>query len=224
MEIEAESKPAKLRLMRLRVEFAALFLVAPIAMAVALPPERMFPALFAVTALGVFLLHSTPAFRWRGLLAGMSAISPRVVLGVAAATALAGYVVMTITAPQGLFLLARRSPELMLMIALAYPVLSALPQEIIFRPLFFRRYADVLPTSVFGQISLNAGVFSLAHLMYWSWIVAVMTFAGGVVFAWSYRVRGNFAEAVISHSIAGVILFAFGMGVYFYSGAVTRPF
>ena len=71
---------------------------------------------------------------------------------------------------------------------------------------------------------LNAALFSLAHLMYWSWVVALMTFSGGLVFAWVYERRGNFAETVVLHSVAGVIVFALGLGVFFYSGNVQRPF
>jgi uncharacterized protein len=51
-----------------------------------------------------------------------------------------------------------------------------------------------------------------------------MTFAGGLLFAWSHRVRRNFPEAVAVHAVAGIALFAVGMGVYFYSGNVRRPF
>jgi uncharacterized protein len=80
------------------------------------------------------------------------------------------------------------------------------------------------PESVGVRIALNAALFSFAHLMYWNWIVAAMTFAGGLAFAFSYAVRRNFPEAVIAHSVAGVILFALGLGVFFYSGNVDRPF
>ena len=73
-------------------------------------------------------------------------------------------------------------------------------------------------------MGLNAALFSFAHLMYWSWIVAVLTFAGGLVFAWSYRVRGNFAEAVVLHAVAGISVFVLGLGAFFYSGSITRPF
>ncbi len=38
------------------------------------------------------------------------------------------------------------------------------------------------------------------------------------------RLRGNFPEAVLLHSLAGIIVFALGLGVYFYSGNVVRPF
>ncbi len=60
--------------------------------------------------------------------------------------------------------------------------------------------------------------------MYWSLLVTLMTFAGGLAFAWSYRVRQNFPEAVLLHALAGIVVFAAGLGVFFYSGNITRPF
>jgi membrane protease YdiL (CAAX protease family) len=208
----------------LRAEFATLYLFAPVALAVFLPPSAMFPALFAVTALGLVLLHLTPGFHWRELFRGAGRIGWGRVAAVAVATAALGYAVVQATSPGSFLALPRRNPQLMLMIATLYPLLSALPQEIVFRPLFFRRYGSLLPDGRGAQIVLNAAIFSFAHLMYWSWIVAAMTFAGGLAFAWSYRAKGNFPEAVVSHSIAGIILFALGLGVFFYSGNVERPF
>lgn len=209
---------------RLIVEFVAFFLVAPVMVALVLPPQQMFPALFAVTAIGLVLLHLTPGFHWSDLTNGMAQVSWRFVLGTTLATLVVGYLVMRLTAPEALWLLVRANPGLLVMIALLYPVLSALPQEIVFRPLFFRRYAALLPQSVPAQVVLNAAVFSLAHLMYWSWIVAAMTFSGGLAFAYAYRVRRNFPEAVLLHSLAGIVVFALGLGVYFYSGNVQKPF
>ncbi len=57
----------------LRVEFTALFLVAPLLMAVLLPAHMMFPALFSTTAIGFVLLALTPGFAWRDLLKGWRA-------------------------------------------------------------------------------------------------------------------------------------------------------
>ena len=94
----------------------------------------------------------------------------------------------------------------------------------VFRPLFFRRYEAILTRRADVAILLNASVFSFAHLMYWSWVVAGMTWVGGLIFAYSYRMRGNFPEAVIAHSLAGIVIFALGLGVFFYSGNVSRPF
>lgn len=105
-----------------------------------------------------------------------------------------------------------------------YPPLSALPQVILFRPLFFGRYGALLPRGARAQIALNAAVFSLAHLIFWSWVVSLMTFAGGLAFAHAYRSRGSFPEAVALHGLAGGLLFALGLGTWFYAGNVTRPF
>ena len=60
--------------------------------------------------------------------------------------------------------------------------------------------------------------------MFWSWIVAAMTFFGGLAFAYAYRVQGSFPQALALHSIAGIVVFTFGLGIFFYSGNVERPF
>lgn len=213
------------------IEFAALYIGIPVFIAAFLPASWMFPALFMLTGLGLGLLAVTPGFRWRSLFEGWSRISWRLTIIFTALTAIACYVIMVTFRPEALFFLfgpdAPRMANgwsIMVMIALFYPLVSALPQELVFRPLFFRRYGALLPGGPSAQLAWNAAVFSLAHLMYWSWIVAAMTFVGGLVFAWSYEVRRSFPEAVILHSIAGIVLFAFGMGVYFYSGNVVRPF
>jgi membrane protease YdiL (CAAX protease family) len=93
----------------------------------------------------------------------------------------------------------------------------------VYRPLFFRRYGAILPRLT-PAIWLNAALFSLAHLMYWSWIVTAMTFSGGLAFAWAYEARRNFPMAVVLHAVAGVVVFLLGLGVFFYSGNVRRPF
>jgi len=206
------------------IEFLAFFVAAPVFMAVAVDPLQMFPVLFAVTAVGLVLLHVTEGFRWRELFAGIGRISWRFVTIFTLATVAVGTTVILTFRPDAFLLLIHTNPGLMLMIALLYPVLSALPQELVFRPLFFRRYGAILPRGITAQIVLNAALFSFVHLMYWSWIVAGMTFSGGLAFAWAYRVRGNFPEAVVLHSLAGIVVFALGLGVYFYSGNVVRPF
>lgn len=222
-EIAAIDTPARDR-PRLMLEFALFYIAAPLVMAVFLPPGWLFPVLGAFTAIGLVLLGVTPGFRWPELVNGAGRMSWPLIFGVVGGTAVIGCVVLGFTIPEARWFLLERNPSLMLLIALLYPFLSALPQEIVFRPLFFRRYGALLPRRSDLAILLNATVFAFAHLMYWSWVVAAMTFAGGIVFAYSYRMRGNFPEAVVAHSLAGIGVFALGLGVFFYSGNVTRPF
>ena len=205
------------------VEFWLLFIAAPVAIAVFLPATVMFPALFAMTAVGLWLLHRTDGFSWRDLKEGAGALDAGLIGKFGAVVLGVSLIVIWTTRPEAAFILIRQEPLLMLMIATLYPIVSALPQEIVFRPLFFRRYARLLPRGR-KVLWINAMIFSLAHLMYWSWVVAVMTFAGGLVFAWAYEEKRSFPLAFVLHSVAGVVLFAVGMGVYFYSGNVVRPF
>ena len=205
---------------RLWLEWGVLYLALPLQIAVVLPPGSMFPALFAGTALGLWLLQRTAGFRWRDLAGGR--LDRAAVAAFAAATfAVALAVAMATTGDPLRFAMAR--PGFLLLILICYPILSALPQELVFRVLWFRRFAAILPGGWPG-IVLNAAGFSLAHLMYWSGTVAAMTFAGGLAFAWAYQRRGCFAMAVVMHALAGLIVFALGLGMFFHSGGAMRPF
>ncbi len=209
---------------RLLAELLAFYVAGPVALATLLPPAAMWPGLFAMAALGLVLLHRTPGFVWSDLLQAADRISWRLVATFGAATVAVSAAVLWLTGSGTVFGLARANPAVMALIAAFYPFVSALPQELIFRPLFFRRYGGLLPGGARAQVVLNAALFSLAHLMYWSWIVAAMTFAGGIVFAVCYRMRRNFPEAVVLHALGGIIVFLMGLGAFFYSGNVTRPF
>lgn len=202
------------------LEFAALYVGAPLAIALFMPGDLLFPALAVFSVAGLLLLWRTGGFGWRTLVRGWRRISAIEVLALAAATLLAGMAILYVTHPERLFGMLRSG--MLPVIWVFYPILSALPQELIFRPLFFHRYGALLPSGQ-GAIAVNAAVFSFAHLMYWSPVVAAMTFVGGWIFARAYLRRG-FPAAWLLHAVAGNILFTVGMGVYFYSGNVVRPF
>lgn len=208
---------------RLKVEFVAFYVAVPLLIAVLFPPDWMFPALFFFTAVGIALLRRTPGFSWAELRYGWRNWRWAEVIGFALAMAAICSALVMATRPDAAFFLLLNRPEFLVVIWLGYPLLSALPQELLFRTLFYRRYHAILPDGTALPL-LNAGLFAFAHLMYWSWIVTVMTFAGGLLFSWAYRKRGSFFYAVLLHAIAGNIIFAAGLGVFFYSGNVQRPF
>lgn len=206
----------------LRIEFAALYFGAPLAMAVFLPPGRLFQALALFSLAGIALLYVTGGFQWRTLIRGWRRLPWLEIGGISLATLLAGWAILATLQPDALFSLIRQRPEFLPFIWVFYPLLSALPQELIFRPLFFHRYGAILPEGQ-AAIALNAAVFAFAHLMYWSLIVALMTFVGGWIFGRAY-LRHGFPSAWVLHAVAGNVLFAVGMGAYFYTGNVVRPF
>ncbi|MFC3569988.1 CPBP family glutamic-type intramembrane protease [Paracoccus sp. TOH] len=203
-------------------EFAALYIGAPLAIALFMPGHMLFAALAMFSAAGLALLWFTGGFDWRSLVFGWGRLPWLEILGMIAITLALGVAILWVSRPGAIFGMARREPEFLLVIWAFYPLLSALPQELIFRPLFFHRYAAILPEGQ-AAIVLNAAIFSFAHLMYWSFVVAALTFVGGLFFARAYLLRG-FPSAWVLHAVAGNTLFTVGMGVYFYSGNVVRPF
>lgn len=203
-------------------EFLALYIGAPLAIALFLPPRNMFPALFALTLFGLILLWRTGGFQWRSLIRGWRRIDWRFAIAFAISVAAIGWAIMMVSRPGYVLPFSGARMRFLAMIWVLYPLLSALPQELIFRPLFFHRFGALFPDPR-TAILCNAFVFSFAHLMYWSVVVAILTFLGGAIFAHAYQRRG-FPSAWLLHALAGNMLFAVGMGYYFYSGNVVRPF
>lgn len=209
--------------LRLITEFVGLFVMTPVGVALFLPPSAMLGALLAVTVVGVFLLHRTPGFSWSDLTLGWRQIEWRIVVQSSVVTLAVSLALVALVVPDGFLMLYRFSPVAWLAVMVLYPILSAFPQEVLFRPLFFRRYGPILPSGR-GALVLNAAIFSLAHLLYWNWIVTILTFAGGLAFAWAYEEKKSFPLAVVLHAVAGNILFTVGIGILFVTGTVERPF
>ncbi|MBI1218927.1 MAG: CPBP family intramembrane metalloprotease [Rhodobacteraceae bacterium] len=186
-----------------------------------MPDRALFPVLFAMTAVGLWLLARTEGFRWHDLRRG--AVPTWLVAGFALGVAALSAGVVEAVAPAAFLGLVQHNPAFFGVIVVLYPILSALPQELLFRVLYFRRYGAMLPGGWPG-LALNGAIFALAHLMFHSWVVAAMTFAGGIVFAWAYERRGSFPLAVALHAVAGWAIFGMGLGVLFYLGHPTPQF
>ena len=204
------------------LEFVALFIAAPVAIAVFVNPQYMFAVLSGFCLLAVFLIRLTGDYHWKSLVSGWGEVRWGRTAVFCVFVAVAAFLVMAATKPG---FVPNLSPERLRFLALLwvlYPLLSALPQEVIFRVLFFHRYGALFASDRAARLT-NAAIFSLAHLMYWSPVVAVMTFVGGWVFADVYMKRG-FPAAWLIHGLAGNILFTMGMGEFFWSGNVVRPF
>lgn len=204
-----------------RAEFIGFYIGLPVVLALVMPPRALFPVLLGMTAVGLWLLARTKGFAWAELRRGR--VDGRLVAGFAVVVVAVSAGAVEAFAPGAFLGLIRHNPAFYGVIVVLYPILSALPQEVLFRVLYFRRYGALLPGGVAG-LALNGAVFSLAHLMFWSWVVTAMTFAGGMIFAWAYQRRGSFPLAVVLHSVAGWVLFGVGLGAFFYLGNVQRPF
>ena len=201
-------------------EFAALYVAAPVIQLVFYKDLGLFGPAFALFALAILLLWLTPGFSWmelvrvRGLahwgwlIAGFTALAAAVIFALVFAVV-----------PGDLFAFPIRTPARWALIMVAYPVASVLGQELLYRVLFFHRYGALFPRSGVA-IAVNGVAFALAHAFYQNWVALSLTFAGGLIFAWSYHRSGSFALVVILHVIAGWLLFTSGLGGFFYHGAI----
>lgn len=110
-------------------------------------------------------------------------------------------------------------PAFWAFVMVAYPLLSVIPQEIMFRSFFFERYARIFPKPVL-MIAASGVLFGAAHLIFMNWVAPALCVVGGLFFAQTYQRTRSLALAVIEHALYGCMIFTVGLGPYFYHGAV----
>lgn len=110
-----------------------------------------------------------------------------------------------------LFCVPINNTKLWLIILGVYTFISVWPQEIIYRTFFFARYGDLFKDKRL-LILVNAIVFCLAHLLLKNVLVLVLTFVGGLLFAWTYHKHKSTIMVSIEHALYGNWLFTVGMG------------
>jgi membrane protease YdiL (CAAX protease family) len=177
--------------------------------------------MWALAAFALALLAVTPGFSFRRIRNGAVLREWRLILGSAALTAAACVAIALLLLPERLFGMPLYRTSLWLVIMVAYPVLSALPQEIIFRSLFFERYGSLFPGTL-AAVAANGAAFGLGHLFFMNPVTIGMTALGGALIGWAYLARGrSLMLAWVLHSLAGQIVFTSGIGIFFYHRAAA---
>jgi len=124
-----------------------------------------------------------------------------------------------LVAPCQLFELPRANPRLWALVMVCYPILSVYPQGLLYRGLFYARYANLF-RSERGAWLAGAAVFSLAHVVFGNvWAVA-LTFVGGLFINRTYRRTGSMLVSDAEHAAYGQLVFTLGWGRYLYHGTV----
>jgi membrane protease YdiL (CAAX protease family) len=122
--------------------------------------------------------------------------------------------------PGRLFYVWEHNRSLIPYLLVMYPLLSALPQELIFCNFFFTRYKPYFGEGAL-MIFMSALVFAYAHMLYINPVAPTFSFLGGLIFASTYSKTKSLALVTIEHGLYGNALFITGLGWYFYSGAVS---
>lgn len=143
-------------------------------------------------------------------------------LGVLFFSSIALSLLLYLYEPTKLFQLPKERTDLWLRILIFYPILSVLPQEIIFRLYFFDRYKSIF-TNDRWLVVASALSFAHAHLLFGNPIAYILSFIGGLLFAKTYCHSKSLALVIVEHALYGQFIFTIGLGWYFYSGAVTTP-
>lgn len=126
-----------------------------------------------------------------------------------------------LTIPERLFNFPRERPQLWAMVMLLYPLLSVVPQELIFRSFFFRRYAPLFGEGRMMTVA-SALAFGWVHVLLLNWVAVVFSIVGGWLFADTYRKTKSLAATSLEHALYGNLIFTLGLGYYFYHGQAVR--
>ncbi|WP_338666671.1 CPBP family intramembrane glutamic endopeptidase [Pseudodesulfovibrio methanolicus] len=131
------------------------------------------------------------------------------------AIALCSVLVVLVWAPDQLFSFPRTRPLLWAAVMLLYPLLSAFPQEAVYRAFLFRRYAPILQSD-HARTWASVLAFSFLHIVFGNWVAVALTLPAGWIFARTYRRTGSLILASVEHAAYGCIVFTVGLGRFFY--------
>ena len=199
------------------IEMTAVFGALPVVLMLSFEQVPIIlPLLVAAAACLVILTRDRDfdqqrLWRFAALRQALPGIVFRWIIGAALLVLLLG-----VLTPQDLFNFPRRDPRTWLLVVLLYPLLSAWPQEVIFRAFFLHRYRRLLGAAV---LVTSALAFAWAHVLFRNWLAVVLTLPAGLLFASTYRRHRSLACSTVEHALWGDLVFTIGLGRYFYSGA-----
>ncbi len=193
------------------VEFFVLFIVLPVSLLLPYNFEIKVGSVVLAFVYLVIALFKTESISfkiardidWRSFI--MNTVLKFVIIAIV--TTLYVYILQ----PASLFCVPRNNLGLWVIILLVYTLLSVWPQEIIYRTFFFKRYGTLFRSRNL-LIFVNAVIFSLAHLFFRNALVIVLTFLGGLLFAYTYYKSNSTTLVSIEHALYGNWLFTVGMG------------
>jgi len=197
-------------------ELVALFVALPLLVrSGALPGPRLLVLAVVTGGVAWVLLRDGLDARalWSGRMRGQWS-------GLALRSALAALIIGGLAlwlAPDRVLAMPRQRPLTWLAGLALYPLLSAWPQEILYRVWFFRRYQRLFPSPA-AMIAASGLAFALLHLVYPNLVAPLLSLPAGLVLAWRYHRAGTIGPVWAEHAVYGLLLFTLGLGGFFYDG------
>ncbi len=131
-------------------------------------------------------------------------------------------VVTWLAVPEAFFSFPRERPWLWLALMVGYPLLSAWPQEMLYRRFVFLRYAPLFGAGA-GFIAASGLAFGYAHGIFLNPIAVALSAAGGLLFAANFARHRSLTLVWLEHSLYGCLIFTIGLGGFFFTGALWHP-
>jgi CAAX protease family protein len=197
------------------LEMAGIFLGVPLLLSGDLVPHHKIIAMLAICIVCLVLLLFDKTFdRSRFGLNGFRnwcTLSMRFMI---IASCLSLYVILA--EPGNFLAILRHNPSNWALIMISYPVLSVVPQEIIFRAFFFHRYSSLF-THKRVSILINGALFAFAHILFRNWVAVIGSFVVCLLWAMTYLESRSLLVVSIEHALYGNFVFTLGLGYYFYT-------
>ena len=201
---------------KLKIEFLVIYFLIPLMVIFInffFSEQKIFVflPLFLVFFLSLYLLKKTPSFSFDFL---KKETEWKFVFLVSLIFVVSGLVYTIILDSNLLFNLPKNYFFIWLAVILFYPILSVIPQEIIFRVLFFERYSCLFKNQ-FLYLVLNSIIFAYIHLVFQNFHAFFITLITSPIFAYAY-LNKSFKTCFITHTVGGQLVFTYGLGEYFY--------
>src|SRR5262249_47323656 len=126
-----------------------------------------------------------------------------------------------VLAPDSFVWFPRKNPRFFALFIVGYPLISVVPQGIIWRVFLAHRYWP-LCTSHAMLIAVAAFSFARAPLTFRNVVAIVLTGLGGALFIQTYVATGSMWIAALEHGAYGTAAFGLGLGEFLYLGSRRR--
>jgi uncharacterized protein len=130
--------------------------------------------------------------------------------------------------PQSFLSFPRYNTPLWLLVMTFYPLISVTTQELLYRVLYFHRYARVMNGAGALTIAVNAALFATMHAILFAyrgtpfhWEAVAISFAGGLIFAYRFTRTRSFLAVALEHALYGDLIFTIGLGRFFFTGVAS---
>ena len=194
-----------------KLEFFFIFLIIPSTIFFLDSSIIIFLTLYLVSILSLVILYFDKTFLFTSL---KKKIDWKFVIIFSVIFFFLGFFYVLLVDKNLLFIFPKTNFKLWLIVIFIYPILSVIPQELVYRVFFFQRYFPNINRFYF-PVFLNLVVFAYGHLVFSNMHAIIITAIVSPIFTYAY-LKKSFLTCVILHTLGGQIIFTLGLGKYFF--------